>query len=284
MPQTMTVQPLATLLRRNAGVRSVAYLGSMIGILLVATRAAKTADTPHPYHIHHLAFPGVIVLTGLFARLRAEDWEAWRRLPCEQDFKHLAGGAATGFLAIGSLFAVATAQGWVSAPQWGWEQAQITPAAVASSVALTAAHAAVLVFDEEMVFRGYGFDALRDALGLAGALAVSIPLFALYHGPGWKRLVGLSIAGLFLALFRLRTGSLWFGAGFHFAWNVMQEGVFGPLDQAVSLRPLHVHGPVAWIGRPGYPQPGWLQMIWMTAIACLAGVSLWRSRASRRRR
>jgi hypothetical protein len=140
----------------------------------------------------------------------------------------------------------------------------------------------MLVFDEEMVFRGYGLDTLREALGLAGAFVVSIPLFALYHGMGWRRLLGLSAAGLLLALLRLRTGSLWFGAGFHFAWNLVQEGVFGPADRAPSLRPLAVHGPGVWVGRPGYPEPGWLQIIWTLVMALIAGASLWRSRTPRR--
>lgn len=281
MIESRPVPQLIVFLRRSPGIRSAAYLGSMVGVIVLATRAARDIDNPQPYRIHHIAFPAVVVLTGLFARLRPEDWEAWRQLPRGRDLQHLVGGAGAGALGIGSLLAVAAAKGWVSAPAWGWEQSRCSPEAVLASIALTAAHSAVLVFDEEMVFRGYGLDTLRDALGLTGALAVSIPLFALYHGPGWKRFVGLSIAGLFLALFRLRTGSLWFGAGFHFMWNMMQEGVFGPPDQAVSLRPLQVHGPAEWVGRPGYSQPGWLQMIWMTVIAAIAGVSFWRSRPSR---
>lgn len=281
MTETAAAPRLITFLRRSHGIRSAAYLGSMVGVIILATRVARDADNPHPYHVHHIAFPGVVVITGLFACLRPEDKEMWWQLPQSQDLKHLVSGAAAGGLAMGSLLAVAAARGWVSAPEWGWEQARIAPTAVLTSIAVTAAHSIVLVFDEEMVFRGYGLDTLRDALGLAGALAVSIPLFALYHGPGWKRFVGLTIAGLFLALFRLRTGSLWYGAGFHFMWNMMQEGVFGPLDQAPSLRPLHLHGPPQWVGRPGYPEPGWLQMIWMAAVAALAGVRFWRARPPR---
>lgn len=282
MTEATTAPRLIVLLRRNAGLRSLAYLGSMVGIILVATRTARNADNPQPYHIHHIAFPGVLVITALFARLRPEDAASWRQLPQRQDVLHLVGGLGVGGLAISSLLGVAAAQGWVSAPEWGWERTQIAPAAVASSIAITAAHSVVLVFDEEMVFRGYGFDTLRDALGLFGALAVSVPLFALYHGPGWKRFVGLSAAGLLLALFRLRTGSLWFGAGFHFMWNLMQEGVFGPLDQAPSLRPLHVHGPVEWVGRPGYPEPGWLQILWVTVLAAATAALVRRSQPSSR--
>lgn len=142
---------------------------------------------------------------------------------------------------------------------------------VLASAALIAAQESMLVFDEEMVFRGYGFDALVEALGLPGALAVSSGLFARYHGPGWKRFLGLSIAGLLLAFLRLRTGNLWLVGGFHYGWNIAQKSIFGPPDGAPSLRPLQVHGPAEWVGRPGHPEPGWLQILSLTLLAAMAG-------------
>jgi hypothetical protein len=115
------------------------------------------------------------------------------------------------------------------------------------------------------------------ALRLPGALAVSTALFARYHGPGGKRFLGLSAAGLLLALLRLRTGNLWLVAGFHLAWNLMQKSVFGPPDGAPSLRPLHLHGPATWVGRPGHPEPGWLQILWTLGLAAVVGAELWQS-------
>jgi hypothetical protein len=146
---------------------------------------------------------------------------------------------------------------------------------VLASVALLIAQEGTTVYDEEMVFRGYGLDTLHEALGLSGALALSIALFARYYGPRAKRFLGLSIAGLLLALLRLRTGNLWLVSGFHLAWNVTQKSIFGPPDGAPSLRPLHVHGPVEWLGRPGHPEPGWLQTLWVLGLAMMAGAELW---------
>ena len=54
--------------------------------------------------------------------------------------------------------------------------------AVLRSVArLTVGHLAV-AWNGEMVFRGYGFETVREALGLETAVAVLIPGFALCHG------------------------------------------------------------------------------------------------------
>lgn len=277
MLQGFVGSPVIRLLRRSPAARSAAYLGSMVGVLALAMRAARGSDATTPYYYQHLAFPGVLALTGLFARLRPEDWATFRRMPQPIDLMQAAGGAALGGAASASLLAAAATQGWVSAPAWGWEQPQIAPATVAASIAFTAAHTVVSVYNEEMIFRGYGLDTLRDTFGSAGALIVSAALFALYHGPGWRRFLGLCTAGLFYGLLRFRTGSLWLGAGFHFMWNLVQEGVFGPPDQALSLRPLLVHGPEEWIGRPGYPQPGWLHIIWILGLTAAAGASLWRA-------
>lgn len=93
MTETTAAPRLLAILRRSPGIRSTAYLGAMAGVIILASRAARDVDNPHPYHIHHIAFPSVVVITGLFARMRPEDWEAWQRLPCWQDLKQLVGGA-----------------------------------------------------------------------------------------------------------------------------------------------------------------------------------------------
>jgi membrane protease YdiL (CAAX protease family) len=138
----------------------------------------------------------------------------------------------------------------------------------------------LVVVNEELIFRGYGFDTLEEALGTPGTIAISVPLFALNHGPGWKRFIGFTMAGLLLALLRLGTGNLWLAGGFHLAWNLAQQALFGPPDGSPSIRPLQLHGPPAWVGRPGYPDPGWLQVLAFTLLAALAGAWLRQKRAA----
>ena len=269
--------PPIRLLRDSAALRSAAYLSAMVGIVVIVGKLPYDPEDPFEANGHPLVFPGVVGLTNLFTWLRPEDRVGWDRLPTRAELADFARGMALGAAACGGMLGVATAKGWVSAPAWGWSDSH-SPATVLASAALIAAQEGTLVFDEEMVFRGYGLDTLCEALGLPGALALSIALFARYHGPGGKRFLGLSAAGLLLALLRLRTGNLWLVAGFHLAWNLMQKSVFGPPDGAPSLRPLHLHGPTAWVGRPGHPEPGWLQILWTLGMAATAGMSLWRAR------
>jgi membrane protease YdiL (CAAX protease family) len=277
MKPTTFPHSLIELLRASATARSAAYLGSMVGVLLASGKYPYDLDNPFERNVHPIAFPGVIGLTNLFTWLRPEDRAGWDRPPTRDELADFARGMALGAAACASMLGVAAAKGWVSAPAWGWGEGR-TPWAVLASVALLTAQEGTIVYDEEMVFRGYGLDTLRAALGLPGALALSIALFARYHGPGANRFLGLSAAGLLLALLRLRTGNLWLVSGFHLAWNVTQKSIFGPPDGAPSLRPLHIHGPAEWVGRPGYPEPGWLQILWTLGLAAVASVSLWHAR------
>lgn len=265
------------LLRDSAAVRSAAYLGSMVAVLLACLRLPHDLENPFDEHVHPQAFPGVVVITDLFTRLRPEDRAVWMRQPTARDHADLLRGIALGAAAGVTVLGVGAAKGWMSAPSWGWEGGY-APGMVLASTALTAAQTGVLVFNEEVIFRGYGLDTLEEAFGLPIALAISVPLFARYHGPGWKRFLGLSAAGLLLAFLRLRMGNLWLVGGYHFGWNVIQKSIFGPPDGAPSLRPLQLHGPEAWVGRPGHPDPGWLQIIASALIAGIAGATLWRSR------
>lgn len=266
--QTTIPTPLA-ILRDSAGVRSAAYLGSMAGVLLLSMGVPRNASHPFLKNVHPITFPAVLLITDAFTQLRPADRATWTTLPTRRNLTDLARGIALGTAASMSVLGVAALKGWISAPAWGWEQGH-TPLQVVTAVGWTSANLALLVFNEEQIFRGYGFDTLRAALGTPGAMVVSVPLFALYHGRGVKRFLGLGTAGLFLTLLRLGTGNLWLAAGFHFAWNLAQEGFFGPVNGPPSLRPLHLHGPVAWIGRPGHPDPGWLQIIATTLMVILA--------------
>lgn len=277
MKRTIHLRGPIQLLRESAKARSIAYLSSMVGVLLVAGKLPYNPENPFEANGHEKAFPGVVGVTNLFTYLRPEDRAGWDQPPSVEELADLARGAVLGATACTAMLSVAAAKGWVSAPVWGWEDERM-PGDVLASAALIAAQEATLVFNEEIVFRGYGLDTLTEAFGQRGALAVSIALFARYHGPGWKRFLGLSLAGLLLALLRLRTGNLWHVAGFHLGWNVAQKSIFGPPDGAPSLRPLQLHGPEAWVGRPGHPDPGWLQILTTASMAAVAGVDLWWSR------
>jgi membrane protease YdiL (CAAX protease family) len=102
------------------------------------------------------------------------------------------------------------------------------------TLARTAAVVLVLIFGalaEELMFRGYPFQRLTEAIGPAAAIAVFSVLFGAVHlmNPG-ATLIGLIntvLIGLVLALAYLRTGALWLPWGLHFGWNASLGLLFG---------------------------------------------------------
>jgi hypothetical protein len=84
---------------------------------------------------------------------------------------------------------------------------------------------------EEMMFRGYPFQRLEEAIGPVGAIGVFSLLFAVVHlsNPGASPL-GLAntvLIGILLALAYLRTRALWLSWGIHFGWNASLGLLFG---------------------------------------------------------
>jgi membrane protease YdiL (CAAX protease family) len=115
----------------------------------------------------------------------------------------------------------------------------------------------VLVFGaiaEELMFRGYPFQRLEQAIGTLGAIAVFSVLFALVHlsNPGASPLGLLNtvLIGLLLAIAYLRTRALWLCWGIHFGWNATLGLLFGlPVS---GLRIFNV------VGRGSTTGPHWL--------------------------
>jgi membrane protease YdiL (CAAX protease family) len=79
---------------------------------------------------------------------------------------------------------------------------------------------------EELLFRGYLLSTLRESAGDWSAILITSALFGLAHAlnPGASvfSVLAVAIAGVFLALVRLGTGSLWAAFGAHLAVNAAQ--------------------------------------------------------------
>jgi membrane protease YdiL (CAAX protease family) len=256
--------------RASPKARSVAYLGIAAGAAEIVNQLVYDPEDPWS-NIHYPLFPITAALTYAFASQEPRDRDAWRRSPTRRDVGELGSGVVLGATAISGFLGIARLLRWVSAPLWGWETSSASEVvrAVGSHAVLNAS----AVWNEEMVFHGYGFDLLRRAFGLYWACLISTVLFAVYHGLGVRRVLALSLLGAVFLLLRLETESLWLPVGFHWAWNMVQDAVVGNPDVAPSIRPLLVHGPEAWVGRPGAVQPGWLVVLY---LAALFGFLLWR--------
>ena len=96
---------------------------------------------------------------------------------------------------------------------------------------------------EEMLFRGYPLQTLvRANLSWLGVMLTSVAFASVHLGNpnAVPRLTFLNttLAGLLLAVGYLRTGSLWFPIGWHWAWNWMQGSVIGlPVSGIERLAP-----------------------------------------------
>jgi membrane protease YdiL (CAAX protease family) len=127
---------------------------------------------------------------------------------------------------------------------------------------------------EELTFRGYALQRAADALGPVLAALISSALF------GWAHLanpqatlfsaVNTALAGLVLAIARLRSRALWMPIGLHFAWNFFLGPVFSFPVSGYSFSPSHVSalaaGPL-WFSGAAYGPEGSVALTAVLAVA-----------------
>lgn len=94
---------------------------------------------------------------------------------------------------------------------------------------------------EEMLFRGYPLQTMMRALPFILAVMPSSVLFAYVHldnpNVAWGfTFINTTLAGFWLAVAYLRTRSLWFPLGLHWAWNWAMGALLGlPVSGITSL-------------------------------------------------
>jgi membrane protease YdiL (CAAX protease family) len=117
---------------------------------------------------------------------------------------------------------------------------------------------------EEVLFRGYPFQALVQGIGAWPAIVLSSLLFALAHGRNphvsGLALVNIVLAGIWLSVAFLRTRSLWFATGAHAGWNWTMASLFDfPVSGLAMDTPLYDVRPVGmdwWTGGSFGPEGG----------------------------
>ncbi len=153
-------------------------------------------------------------------------------------WRAIAIGLAVGTLAILVPSAALIAAGRLTVVT----QPQLQSWTSASGVALMVLTFAALA--EELLMRGYILTTLRVSVGTPVAIVITSMLFALLHlGNPDPTVIGIAMVGLagyFLAVVRIATGSLYAAWVAHLAWNFAQAAL--------------LHAPVS--GMP-LPQPGY---------------------------
>lgn len=193
---------------------------------------------------------------------------------------HLLAGLAGGFLLMGSVALIIHGwQGfhWVYPPQGGLS-------ALGSGAWLFLA----VALGEELLFRGYAFQRLAEALGGPLALGMTALWFAQAHwdnpgmtGPirGWA-ILNIALAGILLGLAFLKTRSLALPIGLHLGWNWTQGSLLGFGVSGTSLRgylqPVFQERPL-WLTGGSFGLEASLPCTILCGLA-IAGLVLWKPR------
>jgi len=140
----------------------------------------------------------------------------------------LFGIALTGLM-MAIIFLSLWALDWLQIESFAWQ--------VESWGNIAASILAMLIFfsfvswQEELLIRGYWLQNLSSGLSTSLGVLLSSAIFALAHwfNPNldWLGLLGLFLAGLFLAYGYLRTRQLWLPIGLHLGWNFFEGTLFG---------------------------------------------------------
>jgi uncharacterized protein len=117
---------------------------------------------------------------------------------------------------------------------------------------------------EEVIFRGYAFQRLTEAITPLGAIIVTSVLFSLVHMANphhtWVSTANTAIVGVAFSLAYLRTRALWLPIGLHLIWNFILGAILGlPVSGLVitsSVLVAHVSGPERLTGGAYGPEGG----------------------------
>jgi uncharacterized protein len=150
--------------------------------------------------------------------------------------KHFAFGLVIGVFSIIFAAVLAIPSGSLS---FSLNQA-VDFSTIFKSITISSAILLVAAASEEVLFRGYILQTLiRAKLAWLGILLTSLP-FALAHigNPSAASFstINTIFAGFWLSLAYLKTRSLWFALGIHFAWNLVQGSFLGsPISGLTNL-------------------------------------------------
>jgi uncharacterized protein len=188
-------------------------------------------------------------------------------------------GLLLGFLLMGGIFAAEVAFGYVQLEWRGYTVAQ-SGAIVLYSLAGFGVSAAF----EELLFRGYIFQTLIQAITFLPAMILLSLLFALGHiaNPSSSAFSSANVflAGVCLSFAYMKTRSLWLPFGLHWSWNFCQTTVLGYPTSGLGFSERRlldqvIEGPTWITGGDFGPEGGVL------ATICLAGCT-WYLLKSRR--
>lgn len=259
------------------------FLGAVVRTALVA---ATLLHLKSNHLIDEVAFRMILLGSALLAGWLCTRWLEglpWRALGlCFHSgwIRDLVFGSAIG----GATLVVAALVAFVAGGlRFGFSGTGLMLATL-QSLSTTAALFILAALAEEAMFRGYPLQTLtRAGLVWFGVFITSVPFAAIHlNNPNVVAgftFINTALAGVWLAVAYLRTRSLWFPLGVHWAWNWAQGSVFGLPVSGLTLSKHPVlqafdHGP-AWLTGGSYGPEGGLCC---TVALLLSTLFIWRTR------
>ncbi len=130
---------------------------------------------------------------------------------------------------MGAIFLVEWAFGWLEFRGFAWEFGPTST--ILTTVPIMLGVFILVGWNEELLSRGYWLQNMADGVNLPFGVVLSSVLFGLLHmgnpNATWIAVVGVMLAGVFLAYGYVRTKELWLSIGLHIGWNFFENTVFG---------------------------------------------------------
>lgn len=268
---------LYTLLWIFAPILVAQAVGDWLALPLISVFPTVAGFAPHAVVIL-LRLVVVILVTWLVAwfidRRPVREYGLWLDRGWWLDFGF---GLTLGAALMAFVFVVEWLAGWVVVTA----AVEVTIPGVAFGTAILGVLLLFIVvgITEELLARGYHLRNLAEGfdfgpVGAQGAVLLawllSSSLFGLLHvfnpNATWYSTFALMVAGLFLGLGFVLTGSLAIPIGLHITWNFFQGNVFGfpvsgnTFDSATFIA-IRQQGPPLWTGGAFGPEAGLLGML-----------------------
>jgi hypothetical protein len=240
--------------RLRSGWRLAVFVLAYIVILFVFTSAVRVAYAAGIYlapgvrfgfFVQDFVYRFIILASSLVAGYlcaRLLEGLPWRSLGLSLHagwLRDLIVGTAIGIASLALAAAIATAGGGL---RFSFSTAGMLPQ-VGKTLVLSGGLFTLAALAEEALFRGYPLQTLtRARLAMLGVLLTSLPFAAVHlQNPNVAQgftFVNTALAGIWLAVAYLRTRSLWFPLGVHWAWNWALGSLFGlPVSGITQIAP-----------------------------------------------
>ncbi len=185
----------------------------------------------------------------------------------------LAGLVLSGIM-VGLVFVTLFYFGFLQVTDVGWTGRGTSP--VIGTLLWFFGIGVAVAWSEELVFRGYLLQNLRDGTGIVWATTIMCVFYGIVHMPNpnstWLSGTLIALIGFVRIFGWLRSGQLWLSMGMHAGWNFFQGPVFGFQVSGTSIETLVTHsvtGP-AWISGGSFGPEAGIVVVPVVALGLLA--------------